>query len=40
MTEELIDQELLESFDLPNLTKLSENSKMPLNPRFCVLAVR
>ncbi|KYN43521.1 hypothetical protein ALC56_01782 [Trachymyrmex septentrionalis] len=24
----------------PRLTKLSENSKMPLNPRFCVFAVR
>lgn len=27
-------------FNLPNLTKLSENSKIPLNPRFCVFAVR
>lgn len=26
--------------DLPNFTKLSENSKIPLNPRFCVFAVR
>lgn len=25
---------------LPNLTKLSENSKIPLKPRFCVLAAR
>lgn len=25
---------------LPRLTKLSENSKMPLKPRFCVFAVR
>lgn len=25
---------------IPNLTKLSENSKKPLKPLFCVLAVR
>lgn len=30
----------LRYFNLPNLTKLSENSKIPLNPRFCVFAVR
>lgn len=27
-------------FNLPNLVKEFENSKIPLNPLFCVLAVR